>query len=54
MNSMKSAWSKPAIQQIPLTEELLRLFKSKARTSDELAKLEALGRAKGFGRRRAA
>ena len=50
----KITWTQPAIQQFPVTEELLELFKSKARTGEELAKLEALGRAKGFGRRRAA
>ena len=50
----KITWTQPAIRQIPVTEELLALFKSQARTSDERAKLEALSRAKGFGRRRAA
>ena len=50
----KNSWTAPAIRQFPVTEELIELFKSQARTSDELAKLEALGRAKGFGRRRAA
>ena len=39
---VKPQWSKPRLIRLELTEEVLALFKSKARTADELNKLSRL------------
>ena len=44
----KPLWSVPTLERIELTEDVLALYRSKARTSDELAKLEALVRSAGL------
>lgn len=47
---LKPLWSTPTLERIALTEDVLALYRSRARTSDELAKLEALVRRAGLRR----
>ena len=39
---LDATWSTPTLKRLELTDDVLALYRSKARTSEELAKFDAL------------